>query len=65
MPSTDPNERILLTGTAPGGDRFDLVAYGDGGCGISRNGLPDADRQWVPCELDASTLALMRALGLE
>ena len=65
MPSDDPNERILLTGTAPNGDRLDLVAYGDGTCGISRNGLPDADRQWAPCDLDTSLACLMEALALE
>ena len=65
MPSNDPNERILLTGTAPNGDRFDLVAYGDSACGISRNGLPDPDRQWAPCNLETSLAYLMEALGLE
>ena len=63
--SNDPAERILLTSTAPNGDRIDLVAYGDGSCGISRNGLPEPDQQWAPCELERSMISLMRALGLE
>ena len=60
-----PGERILLTGTAPDGGRFDLVAYGNNHCGISRNGTPDPHRQWRPCDLDESTLELMRLLELE
>ena len=48
-----PGERILLTGTAPDGGRFDLVAYGNNHCGISRNGTPDPHWQWRPCDLDA------------
>ena len=38
MPSNDPNERILLTGTAPNGDRLDLVAGAESRCDIFRNG---------------------------
>jgi len=65
MPSNDPNERILLTGTAPNGDRLDLVAGGESRCDIFRNGQPDPNLRWSPCDLDASTQALMRALDLE
>ena len=65
MAIDNPTERILLTGTAPGGDRIDLVAYGGNRCGIFRNGLPDPDAQWDLCDLEESTLALARALGLE
>jgi hypothetical protein len=61
----DPTNRVLLTGTAPNGDRIDLVAYGGSACGISRNGVPDPARRWEPCDLDASTRELMRTLGLE
>ena len=62
-----PNEsadRIVLTGTAGNGDRVDLVSYGDRSCGIAVNGLPDPGRQWAPCDVDESTLALVLALGL-
>lgn len=65
MASNDPAERIVLTGTAPNGDRIDLVAYGGDRCGISRNGLPDPDRQWEPCEVEESTRDLMHALELQ
>jgi hypothetical protein len=65
MACDQQTERILLTGTAPDGDRIDLVAFGDDSCGIMRNGAPLPDRRWTPCQIDDSTLALMRALGLE
>ena len=65
MATNCPTERILLTGTAPGGDRVDLVAYGINRCGIFRNGLPEPNAQWDLCDLEESTLALARALGFE
>ena len=65
MASNDPAERVLLTGTAPSGDRVDLVAYGGGRCGISVNGLPDPARQWAKCPVEESMRELMRALELE
>ena len=65
MASNDTAEHVILTGTAPDGDRIDLVVYRDDRCGLSRNGRPIADRQWSPCRINESALELMRALGLE
>ena len=65
MASNDPAARVLLTGTAPNGDRVDLVAYGGGRCGISVNGVPDPSRQWAKCVVEESMRELMRALELE
>lgn len=65
MVSNEPAERIVLTGTAPNGDRIDFVARGKQDCGITRNGRPVPDLQWSPCQPEASTIALMRLLELE
>ena len=66
MTAEDPQRpRVLLTATSPEGDRLELVAYGAGGCGVSRNGVPIRHVQWQACRIDAATGALLRLAKLD
>jgi hypothetical protein len=56
--------RVLITATAGNGDKIEMLAYPDGGCGLTRNGLPIANSKSVPCEPDQCGAQLLRLCDL-
>ena len=54
---------VIMTMTAPNGDRVDLVSYSDGSCGVLCNGQPIPGKQWSPCRMRESTAELLRQAG--
>jgi len=56
--------RVVVTMTAPDGDRLELVAYPDGGCGILRSGKPVRGSKSTPCRMEECGDELLRLAGL-
>ena len=52
--------KVILTATAPGGEKLALVEYPDGDCGLLRDGMPIPGMKWEPGRMKECTAELLR-----
>ena len=66
MAAEEPQiSQVVMTMTAPNGDRVELVEYHDRSCGLLRNGQPVPGKHWKPCRMRESTAELLRLAGYD
>lgn len=57
--------RVVITATTRNGDKIEMLAYPDGGCGLTCNGLPIPHTQSVPCNPEQCGAELLRLCEFE
>ena len=61
MDANEPHGvRVVITATAHNGDKIEMLAYPDGGCGLARNGVLIPQTRSIPCDAEQCGVELLK-----